>query len=57
MAVQSYRNGFRSEPLDATQDVGEEVSRDRDLRKLDCDVAPMAHDLRADLDQPLASVG
>ena len=32
---------------------GEQGSRDRDLGKLEGDIAPMAHDLGADLDELL----
>ncbi len=40
-------------PVDAAQDVGEQASRDRDLGKLEGDIAAMAHDLSADLDKLL----
>lgn len=43
------RPQFGNEP----QDVGEEVSRDRDLGHLEGDIAAVADDLRADLDQLL----
>jgi hypothetical protein len=42
---------------DETQDVGEEVSRNCDLRHLKRDIATVAHDLRADLDQLLFEAG
>jgi hypothetical protein len=45
----SCRNRFSSEPVDAAQEVGEQVSRDCDLRHLERDVSAMAHDL----DQPV----
>jgi len=38
---------LRSEPVDAVQDVGEQVTRDGDLGHLEDDVAAMAHDLRS----------
>ena len=45
--------GFRSEPVDAAQDIGEQVTGDGDLGHLERDVAPVADDLRADLDELL----
>ncbi len=48
-----YGKRPRSEPIDAAQDVSEQVSRDCDLRHLEGDIAPVAHDLAADLDQPV----
>ncbi len=42
-----------SEPIYAAQDVGEQIFRDGDFGHLERDVAPVAHDLRADLDQLL----
>ncbi len=44
----------RSQFGDQPQDVGEEVSRDRDLGHLERDIAAVADDLRADLDQLLS---
>jgi hypothetical protein len=38
---------FRDQP----QDIGEQISRDGDLGHLECDVAAVANDLRADLDE------
>jgi hypothetical protein len=35
------------------QDVSEEISRNGDLGHLECDIAAVAHDLRADLDELL----
>ncbi len=55
--LRSWRGRSRSEPIDAAQDVGKQVSRDRDLGKLESDVAPMAYDLRADSDQFLPQCG
>ena len=40
---------FRDHP----QDVGEQISRNGDLGHLERDIAPMADDLRADLDELL----
>ena len=42
------RPQFRDQP----QDVGEQISRDGDLGHLERDVTTVAHDLRANLDQP-----
>ena len=53
----SCRGRSRSEPVDAAQDVSEQASRDGDLGKLECDIAPMAYDLRADLDELLSQCG
>src|SRR5208283_814541 len=36
---------------DHSQDVGEEISGNGDLGHLECDIAAVAHDFRADLDQ------
>jgi len=36
-----------------SQCVGKQISRDGDLGHLECDVAAVAHDLRADLDELL----
>ena len=43
-----------SEPVDATQDVGEQVPGNGDLRHLERNVAPVANDLAADLGQPVS---
>ena len=45
------RIGRRPQLRDAPQDVGEEIFRDSNLGHLEGDVAAVAHDLRADLDQ------
>ena len=42
---------------DEPQDVGEEIFRDSNLGHLEGDVAAVAHDLRADLDQFLLQTG
>ncbi len=57
VSCQSCSGRFRSEPVDPAHDVGEQASRGRDLGKLECDVAPMAYDLRADLDELLSQCG
>jgi len=57
VSCHSCRGRSRSEPVDAAQDVSEQASRDGDLGKLECDVAPMAYDLRADLDELLSQCG
>jgi hypothetical protein len=44
-----WRSKFGNQP----QDVGKQISRDGDLGHLESDVAPMADDLRADLDELL----
>lgn len=43
-----------SEAVDAAQDVGEQVPGNGDLGHLECDVAPVAYDLAANLDQPVS---
>ena len=48
VACSSRRSWRRSEPIDAAQDVGEQVTRHGDLYHLECDVTPVAYDLRAD---------
>jgi hypothetical protein len=53
----SCRRGWRPEPGDQRQDVGEHLSRHRDLGQLESDVATVAEDLGADLDQLLAQAG
>ena len=53
----SCRGGQRPQPGDQRQDVGEHLPRDRDLGHLERDVAPVADDLRADLDELLAQAG
>ena len=54
MLRQSCRSWLWSEPLNAAQYVGEQVSRDCDLRHLEGNVAPVAHDLAANLYQPVS---
>ena len=49
----SCRNRFSSEPVDAVQEVGEQVSRDCDLRHLEGYIAPVANDLAANLNKPV----
>jgi hypothetical protein len=53
----SCRGWRRPEPVDAAQDVGEQVTGDGDLGHLERDVAPVADDLRADLDELLSQAG
>jgi len=48
---------LRSEAADAAQDVSEQVTRNGDLSHLESDVAPVAHDLRANLDELLSQAG
>lgn len=50
----SCRGWLRSEPVDAAQDVGEQVAGNGDLGHLERDVAPVADDLRVDLDELVA---
>ncbi len=45
--------GGQPQLADPPQDLSEQVSGDSDLRKLKRDIAAMAHDLRADLNQLL----
>ena len=47
----------RSEPVDTAQDVGEQAARNDNLGHLERDVAPVAHDLRSDLDELLSQAG
>ena len=47
-------HGRSSQPADPTQDLGKERSRHGDLGQLEDEVAPVAHDPGADLDQLLA---
>ena len=49
--------GVRSEPIDQAQNVGEQVTRDGDLSHLEDDIATVADDLRADLDELFAQRG
>ncbi len=55
--LSTIRTWLRSEPVDAAQDVGEQVTRNGDLGHLEDDVAPVAHDLRADLDELFPEAG
>ena len=55
--VSSCWEGRRSEPIDSAEDVGEQVTRDGDLGHLEDDVATVAEDLRADLDELFAQRG
>ena len=48
----SWRWGVWSQIINQAQDVGEQASRDCDLGKLERDIATVAHDFGADLDQP-----
>ena len=41
----------------AVSDVGEQVTRNDNLGHLERDVAPVAHDLRSDLDELLSQAG
>jgi len=50
----SCRNRLWPEPVDAAQDVSEQVSGNGDLGHLEGNVAPVVHDLAADLDQPVS---
>ena len=53
----SWGTWLKSEPVDAAQDVGEQVAGNDDLGHLERDVAPVADDLRADLDELLPQAG
>ena len=55
--MSSCWEGRRSEPIDSAEDVGEQVMRDSDLGHLEDDVATVADDLRADLDELFAQRG
>ena len=55
--LSSCWEGRRSEPIDSAEDVGEQVTRDSDLAHLEDDVATVADDLRADLDELFAQRG
>src|ERR1700751_15539 len=57
IASRRCRIGRRPQLRDEPQDVGEEIFRDSTLGHLEGDVAAMAHDLRADLDQFLLQTG
>ncbi len=49
----SWRQRRRPQPVNEAQDLSEQRSWDGDLRQLEGDIAPMAHDLSADLDELL----
>ena len=53
----SCRRGRRPEPGDQRQDVREHLARHGDFGHLERDVAPVAHNLGADLDQVLPQTG
>ena len=53
----SWRQRGRPQPVDQAQDLSEHGSGNSDLYELECDVAAMSHDLRADLDQLFAQSG
>ncbi len=55
-APSSQQTG-RSQAVNQAQDVGEQASWDCDLGKLERDIAAVAHDLGADLDQLLTQGG
>ena len=57
MLQPSCRNRFSSEPVDAAQDVGKQVSRYCDLGHLEGYIAPVADDLAANLDQFVSQTG
>ena len=48
----SWRHEGWPQPLDPPQYLSEQGFGDSDLRELQGDVAPVSHDLRADLDEP-----
>ena len=50
-SLSSCWEGRRSEPIDPAEDVGEQVTKDSNLGHLEDDVATVADDLRADLDE------
>ena len=52
-----WRGWRRSEPVDTAQDVGEQITRNDNHGHLERDVAPVAHDLRSDLDELLSQAG
>ena len=55
--LSSCWEGCRSEPIDPAEDVGQQVTRDSDLSHLEDDIATVADDLRADLDELFAQRG
>ena len=54
MLRQSCGGWLWFEAVGAVQDISEQVSWDCDLGHLEGDIAPVAHDLAADLDQPVS---
>ena len=57
MSRPSCWSRLRFEPLNAVQYVGEQVPRNGDLRHLERDIAPVADDLAANLDQFVSQTG
>ena len=53
----SWRQRGWPQPVNQAQDLGEQCSGDGDFCELECDVAAVAHDLRADLDEFVAQGG
>ncbi len=53
----SWRQRRWPQPVNEAQDLSEQRSWDGDLRQLESDIAAVAHDLGADLDQLLAQGG
>ena len=53
-AALSCRRGRWPQPGDQRQDVGEHLSRHRDLGHLECDVSAVTDDLRTDFNQLLS---
>ncbi len=54
MFRRSCRSWLGSEPVDTAKDVGEQVFGNRDLHHLEGDVAAVADDPRADLEELLS---
>ncbi len=50
----SWRQGSQPQAINLPQDLGEQDSRDRDLRELEGDIAAMGQDLPVELDQLLS---
>jgi hypothetical protein len=57
VSFQSCHSWLRAKPVDRAQDVHDQLTRNRRLRHLERDLAAVAGDLRADLNQALAAVG
>jgi len=55
--TRSWRQGGRPQPVNQAQDLSKQRFGDSDLRELECDVAAMSHDLRADLDELVLQSG